>query len=349
MLTNQDKYIIKELIKIVSNYENTVNNDKERWVTIKGTHILLKDGESIADAFKRVTGVSIGKSNKNKYSKPDKHKPSAAYSQTLARVNKSNQINYTQDEIINRYIKNNQNKISKEQLIKKIKNAEEYNANIAKTGRETFKYYSDGKGHYKPEREARHKKILNDLFINENMAKPKDGEKPTFMILGGRGGSGKSKFDGLVYDRSKYIVLDADAIKEKLPEYKGYNAFEVHEESSDILKKALKIARKKGLNVVWDGTMKSLKSVESKINDFKNSDYDIEMYYMHLPREKAAERAIGRFMGNNGRYVPLDVLLDMKENENNFNKLKHNASKWAFYNNDVPSKNDKPILVDKNY
>ena len=49
MLTNQDKYIIKELIKIVSNYENTVNNDKERWVTIKGTHILLKDGESIAD------------------------------------------------------------------------------------------------------------------------------------------------------------------------------------------------------------------------------------------------------------------------------------------------------------
>ena len=73
------------------------------------------------------------------------------------------------------------------------------------------------------------------------------------------------------------------------------------------------------------------------------------MYYMHLPREKAAERAIGRFMGDNGRYVPLDILLDMKHNEENFDVLKKYATKWAFYNNDVARKEDKPILVDKNY
>ena len=134
-----------------------------------------------------------------------------------------------------------------------------------------------------------------------------------------------------------------------LPEYKGYNAFEVHEESSDILNKALKIARKRGLNVVLDGTMKTLSSTEKKIKAFNNSGYNIEMYYMHLPREKAAERAIGRFMGERGRFVPLNVLLNMKNNEENFDKLKKYASKWAFYNNDVPSKENKPILIDKNF
>ena len=168
-------------------------------------------------------------------------------------------------------------------------------------------------------------------------------------MLGGRGGSGKSKFNGLVYDKSKYIVLDADAIKELLPEYKGYNAFEVHEESSDILKRALQKAQKAGLNVVLDGTMKSFNSTEKHLKSFDDAGYNIEMYYMHLPREKAAERALGRFMGDNGRYVPLEVLLSMKDNEDNFDKLKKYASKWAFYNNDVPRKEDKPILIDKNY
>ena len=40
---------------------------------------------------------------------------------------------------------------------------------------------------------------------------------------------------------------------------------------------------------------------------------------------------------------------NIKKNEENFDKLKHYASKWAFYNNDVPSKDDDPILIDKNY
>ena len=70
------------------------------------------------------------------------------------------------------------------------------------------------------------------------------------------------------------------------------------------------------------------------------------MYYMHLPREKSSERAIGRFMKDGGRYVPLDILLDMKENEENFDKLKKYAKKWAFYNNDV-ERGEQPVLIDK--
>ncbi len=321
----------------------SVNNDK--WVTIKGNHILIKDGETLSDAFKRHTGSSLGK--ENKYSSKDEHTPSYRYMEVLKQVRESNQQDITPEDIIKNAVQNL--KYNSDEIINKINFADEYNEGIKDKGLETYLKHSDGNGVYKRERAELHKKILEDIFANKENAKPKDGEKPKFLVLGGRGGSGKSKFDGLVYNKDNYIVLDADAIKEKIPEYRGYNAFEVHEESSDILKSALIAARKEGLNVVLDGTMKTLSSTENKIKDFARNGYDVEMYYMHLPREKAAERAIGRFMGNNGRYVPLNVLLDMKHNEENFDKLKKYASKWAFYNNDVERKEDPPILVDKNF
>lgn len=237
----------------------------------------------------------------------------------------------------------------------KIDFADEYNKGIFDKKRQTYQLYSNEKGEYNRSRAERHKEIINSLFENAKTAKPKDGKAPTFMILGGRGGSGKGNFGkegnaAQVYNKKDYIVLDADKIKEQLkPPYNGYNAFEVHQESSDILTQALAKARKEGLNVVWDGTMKTLSSVEKRLKPFINSNYNIEMYYMHLPREKAAERAIGRFMeSENGRYVPLKELLKMKDNEENFDKLKKYASKWAFYNNDVPF-GTPPVLVDKNY
>lgn len=326
------------------NLEQSINNEK--WVTIKGNHILLKDGESLADAFKRHTGVSLSKGNDYE-KKKDIKSPSKEYTNILETVKESNKSNITPDDIIASAIKTLD--YSSQEIKDKISEADEYNEGIKKRGLETYLLHSDGEGIYKRDRAELHKKIIKDIFKNAKSAKPKEGEQPKFVVLGGRGGSGKSKFNGLVYDKENFVVLDADAIKEKLPEYRGYNAFEVHEESSDILKQALKKARKKGINVVLDGTLKTLSSSEKNIKSFLEKGYDIEMYYMHLPREKSAERAIGRFMGDNGRYVPLNVLLDMKENEQNFDKLKKYASKWAFYNNDVPSKDDKPILVDKNY
>lgn len=350
-----EEQILKELIRIINKYDSTVDNKKEipepkeKWITIKGTHILLKDGETIGSAFKRVTGESLGKSNKLKKQDYYKNKASKNYNKILEGLKESNKINIKPDDIIKTFAQNNKS-FPAETIKKKIDEAIEYNYYIEKNHQQTFQYHSDGKGHYDKERKALHKKILNDLFINEKQAKPKNGQAPTFMVLGGRGGSGKSKFNGMVYDSKNYIVLDADAIKEKLPEYKGYNAFEVHEESSDILKKALKIARTRGLNVVLDGTMKGYNSTEKKLQQFKKDGYNIEMYYMHLPREKAAERAIGRFAGDkkdfSGRFVPLNILLNMKENEENFNQLKKYASKWAFYNNDVERGQD-PILVNK--
>jgi predicted ABC-type ATPase len=177
-------------------------------------------------------------------------------------------------------------------------------------------------------------------------ATPKDGEQPTFMLLGGRGGSGKSKLKGRVYDPSKYLVLDADEFKQRLPEYEGWNAGQVHEESSDLLERALSFAKLHGLNVVLDATMKTSKGAMKKVDAFKEAGYRIEAHYMHLPRQEAAKRAVSRFLGATQRYVPVDVVLGNTSNEQTFDEVRKHADAWSFHDNNVGEK-DEPKLISK--
>ncbi len=204
----------------------------------------------------------------------------------------------------------------------------------------------DASSVYSPERMALHKKIIMKFMSPEKVraAKPAEGEKPTFTILGGRGGSGKSWFKGNVYDEDKSIVLDADAIKGELPEYEGFNAAQVHEESSDILEKMLHVARANGLNVVLDATMKTTNGAIKKVQGFKDAGYAVEAHYMHLPRQEAAKRAVGRFMGKEGRYVPVQVVLSNTTNEDTFDKVKDLADAWSFRDNNV-GRGEAPILI----
>lgn len=337
-MTINEQELFEQIIITVNNY-NEIFTDEDLEV-LEGINKIFNDAEFERKHPRNPDGTfaTVGSSE---------HKPSKEYIETLERVKESNLREITPDSVIDSAIKNLG--LDGTKVRENIKLAENYNERVRKYGQETQSIYSKD-GEYTEERKELHNEILEKIFENAKNAKPKDGEQPKVIFLGGRGGSGKSKFDGLVYDKQNYIVLDADAIKEMIPEYQGYNAYQVHEESSAILNKALQKAREKGLNVVLDATMKTLSSTEKKIKAFADDNYNIEMYYMHLPREKAAERAIGRFMGNRGRYVPLHVLLeDMKNNEENFDQLKRYASKWAFYNNDVASKDDEPILIDKNY
>lgn len=199
---------------------------------------------------------------------------------------------------------------------------------------------------YDEERARRHEQILDEILTPELLenAKPADGEQPVFIMLGGRGGSGKSRFNGMVYDPEKCVVLDADEVKQKLDEYEGWNAFQVHEESSDILEKALHTARELGLNVVLDATMKTEKSAVRKVEAFKGKGYAFECHYMHLPRQEAAKRAVSRFMGKTQRYVPVDVVLSNTGNEQTFDSVKAMADAWSFRDNNVAFGSD-PVLI----
>lgn len=212
-------------------------------------------------------------------------------------------------------------------------------------------------GEYTPARYAVQQKIIWKAFEGWENKVPKEG-KPKLVILGGRGGSGKSQFtdkDKLnLYPKDDYVVIDPDKFKESLPEYKnlvdsgdkyaGLNAWEVHEESSDMKKRALGMAKELGANVVLDGTLSKYSSVKKVIDEFKKAGYDVEGAYMHLPREKSTARGIIR--GMNGRFVPVGQLLAMKENEDVFEQLMPEFNKWTIYDNDVPF-GEEPKLVAK--
>jgi predicted ABC-type ATPase len=190
-------------------------------------------------------------------------------------------------------------------------------------------------------------------------ATPLPGQQPEFTMLGGRGGSGKSWFKDKLYDSQHALVLDADVIKHMLPEYTGDNAWEVHEESSDILDRVLRFARRHKLNVVLDATMKTRKGVMAKGNAFKRAGYKVNAHYMHLPRLKAAQRAIDRRFSPGikaakeggdpslrGRYVDPDIILENVDNEKNFEELTQIADTWSAWDNDVP-RDTPPKLIER--
>lgn len=201
-------------------------------------------------------------------------------------------------------------------------------------------------GAYTAERDKLHFKIISEILSPERIkaATPSEGDAPTFTILGGRGGSGKSWFEGQVYDPEKAIVLDADHIKGMLPEYEGWNAAQCHLESSDIFDEVTSMCARLGLNLVHDATLKTTSGAVAKVNAFKQLGYKIEAHYMHLPRQEAAKRAVSRFLGKTQRYVPVEVVLANTSNEASFDAIKEHADKWSFRDNNVPQ-GDDPILI----
>lgn len=239
--------------------------------------------------------------------------------------------------------------------------AEEIKSMIEKANRQpqSTAQYSDGKGNYTEERLQLHQEIV-DHFLNEESiarATPKAGQKPRVVVLGGRGGSGKSAFtaskdqDAKIkeFDSREFIVLDPDAIKERLkPPYAGWNACSVHEESSDISKRILDTATMLGLNIVLDQTLKSDKTKD--IEELTRSGYEAEGHFMYLPAHKAAERACHRYLskgpGKRGRLVPPEVVLGNVNNEANFDKLKKVFTRWSAYDNDQP-KGQPPKLIER--
>jgi predicted ABC-type ATPase len=193
-------------------------------------------------------------------------------------------------------------------------------------------------GRYTAERLEVHRRIIEHYLSQAKVeaAMPAGGEAPTLVLLGGRGGSGKSWFKGQAYDPDRCIVLDADDVKSLLPEYEGWNAAQVYEESGDILDALLDYCRSLRLNVVVDATMKTLDGALTRVETFKAAGYRVEGHYMHLPRHVAARRAVDRFcMAPRGRYVPVAVILANIRNEANFDVLRPYLDAWSFWDNDV--------------
>jgi predicted ABC-type ATPase len=183
-----------------------------------------------------------------------------------------------------------------------------------------------------PERQQLHARIIRS-YIEKGLenAVPGEGETPTAILLGGRGGSGKTTATmDLIPNTEKFLTINADDVKAMLPEYQGWNSGLLHEESSMITDQVERIARDLGLNVIYDATMRT--SAVKRMQDYQNAGYDVDGYFVHTTPYVSAERAMARAL-KSGRYVPPEYVLGSRSNEATFDAIKSGMRSWTLLDN----------------
>ncbi len=134
-------------------------------------------------------------------------------------------------------------------------------------------------GTYTSERQELHKKIINK-FKKDVVCITKG--KPIAVLMGGSPASGKStflkKYRPYLLSESLFKV-DADEIRAELPEYKGWNATQTHEEAGDIVNTLISdknIGVPCNFDFIFDGTMSSVKRYNILIHNLRKENYQIE-------------------------------------------------------------------------
>lgn len=167
-------------------------------------------------------------------------------------------------------------------------------------------------------KEAR-KSLIHDPIVANAFAGKKpvpEGKKKIAIMTMGAPASGKSS--GLrTVDLKRFVSVDPDGIKEKLPEYKKATedrektfkgaALMAHEESSAIAKRITKEAIEKGHNVLIDGTGANAASMKKKIAELKKAGYHVHVVMSHLHEDEGVRRAKAR-AEQTGREVPEGVI-----------------------------------------
>ena len=188
---------------------------------------------------------------------------------------------------------------------------------------------SKSTGKYYPERQKLHQKIMDsfkkDLICIQN-------NEPIAILMGGSPASGKSTFLRKYAPyllKEEILKVDADEIRAKLPEYKGWNATSTHQETKDIVNTLLS-DRTIGIpckyDVIYDGTMNSAKSYYPLIALLKSLGYKIFIVYIDKVEEEVVKkRALERYK-KSGRFVPMAVIDDFfTRGKSALNELKGKA------------------------
>ena len=178
---------------------------------------------------------------------------------------------------------------------------------------QTKELNTDNKGNYTKKRHDLHLDIINkfkkDLVCIEN-------DEPIAILMGGSPASGKSTFLRKYRPfllNSELLKIDADEIRAKLPEYKGFNATQTHSETKDIVNTLISdktIGIPCDFDIIYDGTMNSLKSYIPLIKLLKSRNYKIFIVYIdNVEYDIVLNRMLSRYQ-KSGRFVPVEVIDD---------------------------------------
>ncbi|PEE69044.1 zeta toxin family protein [Bacillus thuringiensis] len=223
-------------------------------------------------------------------------------------------------------------------------------------------------GEYTIERKLLHNEII-ESFLKGQLQQEQESEA---ILLGGGSAAGKSSIGELVIkgyklQKQNMIWIDPDKIKEKIPEYQDameskdiesmkQAAFLVHDESSDITMKLLKICMKRKLNFMYDGTMKNEVKYIKLIQQLRQAGFSIKAIIVDVPIKVALERSNMRFKVT-GRLVPKHIIEQSHMRvATTFSKIKDLIDCYTLYDNTgkepevfalKESKRVKEIIVDE--
>lgn len=195
---------------------------------------------------------------------------------------------------------------------------------LAGTQRETwmdhYDAHPDQGGKPTPNRALLHAQEIIEPAFHGRKTAHQLGETPIAILTMGGPASGKgvivSTLKATSIDLSRFVHIDPDEVKTKLPEYQASvpihastgptfrgAAAQVHEESSAVAKQIRRRAIDGGYHVLIDGTGGNAQSFISLIKDLIAHGYEVEVHHADLDVETAIVRASGR-ADRIGRYVP---------------------------------------------
>jgi predicted ABC-type ATPase len=219
------------------------------------------------------------------------------------------------------------------------------------------------------DRLAQRGRLTEDMYHASDDV-PGDGRA---VIAGGIAGAGKTtvleNFAGI--DRSHYLTVNPDKIKEKMaerrmiPHVDGLAPMErsglVHEESSQAASDLATRAYADRRNVIWDITMSRIESALKRIDNLREAGYtEVVGVFVDIPAEKSVERAASRHRhgledyrngrGHGGRFLAPDLIWRQQTadgqtlNRKVFESLKPYFDRWMIFDNSVDGRS--PVLVE---
>ncbi|GIO33526.1 hypothetical protein J2TS6_46670 [Paenibacillus albilobatus] len=194
------------------------------------------------------------------------------------------------------------------------------------------------KGEYTLERSDLHENIITQIMHDF-----RGEENPIAILMGGGSASGKTWLRELVYKEqiqlgNQFLIIDADEIKKKLPEYDELIAKRpdkmasvLHDESSDISSSLLTRCISEKINFIYDGTMKNFQKYNNIIDTLIETGYEIRGIIADVDVNEAIRRNKERFTRTN-RMVPVNELIKSHTGvSETFMKIKDKLTEYALY------------------
>lgn len=186
----------------------------------------------------------------------------------------------------------------------------------------------------------------------KNIKPAKGAERPKAVMLMGAYGAGKSSLLGeVVPDVSKFVHVDADQVKEAIPEYqaglaKGEKdiATKVHQQSKDVAQGMAFNAINTRRNLLFDASGGDLGEYLMLIGIMRPQDYHITLAMTHISVDEGLKRIAERAVVS-GRSIPDDKVRDVyKWVPKNFSQVVQKVDQAYLFDNMV-QKGEAPRLI----